>query len=120
VGRRRKKLLNARRQRRRGPGGGPSQPVLGPQPEGTPPGEPEADAPPPTAEVRLEGIVLDESGVATSSMLPYVRMIVSLIEGIAFTCREVVELLCLTMRQHSIGDPRTSDYAWRFPFRRPP
>ena len=36
-------------------------------------------------------------------MLPYVRMVVSLIEGVEFTCREVVDLLRQAMRQHSIG-----------------
>ena len=46
-----------------------------------------------TAEVRLEGVVLDESSLAASPMLPYVRMVVGLIEGIELTSREVLGLL---------------------------
>ena len=44
-------------------------------------------------ELRLEGVVLDESSLAESPMLPYVRMVVSLIEGVELSCREVLYLL---------------------------
>jgi hypothetical protein len=62
------------------------------------------------AELQREDVVLDEASVASSSMLPYVRMVVSLVEGVEFTCREVVHLLRRTLRQHSIGAGRGVDY----------
>jgi hypothetical protein len=55
-------------------------------------------------------VVLDEACVANSPMLPYVRMVVSLIEGVEFTCQEVVHLLRQTVRQHSIGAGRGVGY----------
>ena len=119
-GKRQKKLLNARRQQGAGSAVRPSEPDLDPHPEGAPPGEPTADALQGTAVLRLEGVVLNEASVANSRMLPYVRMVVGLIEGIAFTCREVVELLRLATRQHSIGASGRSPYAWCFPSQRPP
>jgi hypothetical protein len=73
-----------------------------------------------TAELRLEGVVLNERSLAASPMLPYVRMIVSLIEGVAFTCREVVHLLRQTMRQHSFGARRRIDYILGFLDQHPP
>jgi len=91
VGRRLKKLLNARRQ------GNPLPPTArpwpDPHPQGTPPKEASGEGLPVTAEVRLEGVVLDESSLAASPMLPYVRMVVGLIEGIELTSREVLGLL---------------------------
>jgi hypothetical protein len=36
-------------------------------------------------------------------MLPYVRMVVSLIDGVELTCDELVELLRQALRQHSIA-----------------
>jgi len=71
-------------------------------------------------EVRLEGVVLDESSLAKSPMLPYVRMVVSLIEGVEFTCREVVHLPRQAMRQHSIGARRRIDYLLGFLHQHPP
>ena len=64
--------------------------------------------------------MLDESSVAHSPMLPYVRMVVSLIEGVAFTCREVVHWLRHAMRQHRIGVHRGRDYLLGFLHQRPP
>jgi hypothetical protein len=90
------------------------------------PPDPQAGAPPASAswpapaELRLDGVVLDESSVAHSPMVPYVRMVVSLIEGVAFTCREVVQLLRLAMRQRSIGARRASDYLLDALPQRPP
>lgn len=119
VGKAKKKRLNARRQGNQAPLTAQSKPDLCPQ--GTLPNEPASEPlPASTIELRLEGMVLDESSLATSPMLPYVRMVVSLIEGVEFTCREVVHLLRLAMRQHRIGDPRRAGYAWCFPFQRPP
>ena len=81
-------------------------------PAGPPPASASWPAPP---ELRPEEVVLDELSVAHSPLLPYVRMVVSLIEGVAFTCQEVVHLLRLALRQRSIGARCASDYlldAW--------
>ena len=75
---------------------------------------------PVTIELRLEGVVLDESSLAESPMLPHVRMLVSLIEGIELSCRDVVRLLRRAMRQHSIGAGRGVDYLLGFLHRHPP
>jgi hypothetical protein len=75
---------------------------------------------PAAAELQGENVVLDEASVANSPLLPYVRMVVSLIEGVAFTCREVVHLLRQTLRQHSIGAGRGVDYLLGFLHRHPP
>jgi hypothetical protein len=96
-----------------------------PPPAGDPPGrppDPQADhcRPCKTAKLRLEGMVLDEASVANSPMLPYVRMVVSLIEGVEFTCREVVHRLWQSLRQHSIGVGRRVDYLLDFLHRHPP
>ena len=53
---------------------------------------------------------MEDSQVERSPVLPYVRMVVSLIEGVEFSCREVARLLCRRMRQHSIGAFRPDDY----------
>ena len=79
---------------------------------------PASGAPP--IELRLEGVVLDESSLAESPMLPYVRMVVSLIEGVEFSCREVLYLLRQAMRQHSIGARRRIDYVLGFLNEHPP
>src|SRR5208283_533267 len=113
AGKAKKKRLNVRRQ------GSLVPPTAQPQPDLDPQGrspDPQAGAPPASdplpvrVEVRLEGVVLDESSLAGSPMLPYVRMVVSLIEGVTFTCREVLCLLRQAMRQHSIGARRRIDY----------
>ena len=84
-------------------------------------GAPSASAPlPAPTELRLEGIVLDESSLRKSPLVPYVRMVVSLIEGVRFTCREIVGLLRRTLRQHSIGAGRGIDYLRGFQQQRPP
>jgi hypothetical protein len=71
-------------------------------------------------ELRWDGVVLDESSVLNSRMLPYVRMVVRLIEGIEFGGQEIVGLLRQAMRQHSIAYRRRSDYVLRFLQQHPP
>jgi len=58
--------------------------------------------------------------LANSPVLPYVRMVVSLIEGIEFSCEEVVRLLRQAMRQHSIAHRRKIDYVLGYLHRHPP
>ena len=107
AGRRKKKRLNARRYR-----------PLDPVPKEPPTNTPTSDAPP--VELRLEGVVLSESSLAESPLLPYLRMVVGLIEGVELTCREVLHLLCAAMRQHSIGACGRIDYILGFWQRHPP
>jgi hypothetical protein len=71
-------------------------------------------------EVRLEGVVLEESSVMPSPMLPYVRMLLSSIERVAFTQQELVSWLRQAMRQHSIARQSRTDYVLRFLNRHPP
>ena len=118
AGKAKKKRLNARRQDPQAPPA--AQPELAGDPPGVSPGLAASQPLPATAELRLEGVVLDESSLAHSPMLPYVRMVVSLIEGVDFTCREVVQLLRQVLRQHSIGAGRGRDYLLGFLPARPP
>ena len=126
AGKTKKKRLNGRRQGRQA-----AQPqATSPHPQaGTRqadhscaavPALPTSEPLPAAAELQGENVVLDEASVANSPMLPYVRMVVSLIEGVEFTCREVVHLLRQTLRQHSIGAGRGVDYLLGFLHRHPP
>jgi len=118
AGKAKKKRLNARRHRNQVPPTAQPQPDRDPQ--GTLPNEPASDALPVTIELRLEGVLLDESSLTKSPMLPYVRMVMSLIEGIELTCRDVVRLLRQAMRQHSFGASRRIDYILGFLHKHPP
>jgi len=82
--------------------------------------EPGNDALPVTDVLRLEGAVLNEASLATSPMLPHVRMLIGLIEGIALSCGEVLRLLRQAWRQHSIGAGNRSDYLRGFLHQHPP
>lgn len=84
---------------------------------GAPPGN---DALPVTAVLRLEGVVLDEASLASSPMLPHVRMLIGLIEGVVLSCGKVVRLLRQALRQHRIGAGNRSDYLRGFLHRHPP
>jgi hypothetical protein len=70
--------------------------------------------------LQLEGVVLTESSLATSPMLPYVRMVVNLVEGVELSCGEVLHLLRRTMRQHSIQVRRRIDYILDYVNEHPP
>lgn len=128
AGRAKKKRLNGRRYGNQVPRTVQPQPDLDPRgmpPDPRPasgyPGAPLAsDASPVTVEPRLEGVVLDESSLTGSPMLSYVRMVVSLIEGVEFTCREVVHRLRRALRQHSIGAGGEGVYLQGFLHRHPP
>ncbi len=94
------------------------QPDLDPQ--GTSSNEPTTDELQGKVKLRLEGVVLDESSLLNSRMLPYVRMVVSLIEGVELRCDEIVRLLRQAMRQHSIAYSRRVDYILGFLHQHPP
>jgi hypothetical protein len=53
-------------------------------------------------------------------MLPYLRMVVSLIEGVPLSGPELVHLLQQALRQHRIADRRRTDYVLRFLQEHPP
>ncbi len=53
-------------------------------------------------------------------MLPYVGMIVSLLEGIYLGRHELLELLVRSLRQHSIAYRTRTDYVLRFLHQHPP
>lgn len=91
-----------------------------PDPQGASSSEPASEPLPATAEPLLEGVTLDEASVVNSPMLPYVRMVMSLIEGVEFTFREVIHLLGQAMRQHSIGARDGVDYFLGFLHQQPP
>jgi hypothetical protein len=72
------------------------------------------------AELVLEGIVLRESTLSHSPVLPYVRMIVGLIEGIRLGRRELVAILLRALRQHSFAVRKRIDYVLAFLHQHPP
>jgi hypothetical protein len=74
----------------------------------------------PEGELSLEGVVLDKSCVIRSPMLPYVRMVVSLIEGRSVSRKELLQRLLKTMRQHSIRRRTRTEYVLHFLNQRPP
>jgi hypothetical protein len=118
-GKRQKKLLNARRQRR--PAAATAQqPQADPALPGASPNTPSGQVSAVTNQRRPEGVALDESSLTTSPMLPYVRMVVGLIEGVELDRREVVALLRQAMRQHRIGQRRGMDYVLGFLHQQPP
>jgi len=86
----------------------------------TPPQEPRTGDLPQEAELCLEGVLLRESSLSTSPVLPYVRMVVSLIEGVEFSCQEVVGWLRKVLRQHSIAQRPRREYVLRFLHQHPP
>ena len=91
----------------------PSQPPTAPPPQ--PPDELSV-----LVELRFDGVILDESSLLQSPMLPYVRMIVSLIEGFQLSCHELVTLLRQALRQHSLAFRSRRDYVRRFLHQHPP
>jgi hypothetical protein len=82
------------------------------------PSAPAAD-PSPT-KLELAGVVLDESRVLRSRTLPYVRMLVSLIERIEVSHVQLVALLRSALRQQRIANRRRCDYVVDYLQRHPP
>ena len=120
-GNRAKKRRNARRSCRPVPATVPSPNLEAPPPalaQQSPADVPRADESP--APLRLETVVLDESALTRSPMLPYVRMLVRLIDGVKLTCREVLAVLRASLRQRSIALRRRIDYVLGFLHQHPP
>jgi hypothetical protein len=118
AGKAKKKQLNARRSFRSASTDSLPQ-TDAPPPVNLPPKQP-AEPLPMKEELRLEDVVLDAESLRNSPMLPYVRMLVNLIEGIRLSVEELVELLIQTLRQHSIAFRRRADYVLRFLHEHPP
>jgi hypothetical protein len=72
------------------------------------------------AKLELSGVALDESSVLSSRMLPYVRLLVRLIEGVEVSRVELVGLLRQALRQHSIASRRRHDYVLAYLHQHPP
>jgi hypothetical protein len=68
----------------------------------------------------LDGVVLDESWVVNSPMLPYIRTLIWIIDGIRLSHVEVVEWLRRVLRQRSMAYRPRRDYVLRFLHQHPP
>lgn len=64
--------------------------------------------------------MLDEATVSSSATLPYLHLIVELIEGIRLDHEQLVDCLTEGLRQHSIARRRRSDYVLAFLNQHPP
>jgi hypothetical protein len=88
--------------------------------QATSPSVPPAAEAEPRLELQLEGVVLRGSTLGRSPMLPHVRMIVRLIDGVELSYQQLLHLLRRALRQHSIGARRRTDYVLRFLHQHPP
>jgi hypothetical protein len=70
--------------------------------------------------LNLDGLVLDEATLVNSPVLPYVRMVVSLLEGRTIRCEELVATLFHSIRQRSMGRLPHREYVLRYLNRYPP
>ena len=64
--------------------------------------------------------MLDEPTVRTSPLLPYVRTVVKLLEGIRLALPELVEWLLTVLRQRSMVLRRRRDYVREYLHQHPP
>ena len=74
----------------------------------------------PAFELDLNGVILQESTVVHSPMVPYIRTLLALIEGIRMSHVEVVAWLRERQRQRSIAYRSRRDYVLRFLHQHPP
>jgi len=84
------------------------------------PNQPLPDEASTMVELLLEGVVLDEAMVRNSPMLPYVRMVVNLLDGRRLLCQQIVRLLLEALRQRSMANRRRSEYLLDFLHQHPP
>lgn len=71
-------------------------------------------------ELHLQGVALSQSDVVNSPMLPYVRLLVRLIDRLELSRAQIVEWLLETMRQHSMSRRSGTDYVLGFLNQHPP
>jgi hypothetical protein len=65
---------------------------------------------PALGELPRAGVELDEATLMNSRLLPYVRLVVNLIEGLQLGVPEVLQRLRRNLRQHRMGWPKRADY----------
>ena len=68
----------------------------------------------------LEGFVLDEPTLVNSRILPYVRMVASLLEGRTISREELIAAVRKRMRQRSIDRLPRREYVLRYLNQHPP
>jgi hypothetical protein len=68
----------------------------------------------------LDGFTLDEATLVNSSMLPYLAMVASIIEGRAISPEELLQVLRRSMRQRSFDRLPRREYVLRFLDQHPP
>jgi hypothetical protein len=71
-------------------------------------------------ELDLNGVALDESSVVNSPMLPYIRTLIWMIDGIRLSCAEVIQWLREVLRQRSMAYRPRREYVLRFLHQHPP
>ena len=79
-----------------------------------------AHEPPATIEIFPGDVVLQESDVARSPMVPYVQTLFRLIDGVRMTRGQVIRLLQGRFRQRSIARRTKMAYALSFLHQHPP
>jgi hypothetical protein len=117
-GKAQKERHNHRRYRSTGPADGKREPA--PDPQTTSPNEQPTGESPEKVEWCLEGMTVDASSVANSPMLPYVRMLVRVIEGVQLSRQELVDCLQEALRQRSMATRSRATYVLRFLNLHPP
>ena len=70
--------------------------------------------------LHLDGFVLEESTLVNSRVLPYVRMLVSVLEGRAISREQLLAALRTRMRQRSIGRLSGREYVLHYLNQHPP
>ena len=71
-------------------------------------------------QLALEGFTLDEATLVNSSMLPYLAMVASIIEGRTISREELLHVLRRSMRQRSFDRLPRREYVLRFLNQHPP
>ena len=71
-------------------------------------------------QLTLEGFTLDEATLVNSSMLPYLAMVASVIEGRSIGAEELLHVLRKSMRQRSFDRLPRREYVLRFHDQHPP
>jgi hypothetical protein len=78
------------------------------------------EAPSKDVQLTLEGFTLDEVTLVNSSMLPYLAMVASVIEGRSIDAEELLHVLRRSMRQRSFDRLPRREYILRFLNQHPP
>jgi hypothetical protein len=71
-------------------------------------------------ELDLDGVLLDEASIVNSSMLPYIRTLIGVIDGVWFSHAALIAWLVKVQRQRSIVYRSRRDYVLRFLHQHPP